>query len=342
MVNLPREYTVLKYYQYGIGTKHNKFNDTYQCGCPICREGGSLGRKQRCYFIPDNNNIYCHNCGWSSTPINWIKEVGNLDTADIVNELEEFDVDVDEYIDRQKQPVKVESSTLPKDCINLLDKRQVEFFSGNKIVKAALKMLDRRKIAEAINKPKALYVSLNDEVHKNRLIIPFYDYDDEIVFYQSRALLPNDTRPSYISKVNGVKSLYGFNNVDQSADNVFIFEGPIDAFFVRNGLAVAGIQERSKQSFTAKQQEQLSALKLFNKIWVLDSQWIDNTSLSKCKQLASQGETIFVWPENIGRKFKDFNDLARKYNLNQISSKFVVENSLKGLSAEIALEKIRI
>jgi len=122
---------------------------------------------------------------------------------------------------------------------------------------------------------------------------------------------------------------------------VFIFEGPINSFFTKNGVAVAGIQERSQQSFTLKQLEQLSSLALYKKIWVLDSQWIDNASRSKSKILADQNETIFIWPEKIGRKYKDFNDLAMKFNINEISAKFIADNSYKGMGAKIALEAIK-
>jgi hypothetical protein len=337
---LPREYIVLKFFQYGVGSKHNKFNDSYQCGCPICREGNSIGRKQRCYYIPSNNNIYCHNCGWSSSPLNWVKEAGNLSFNDVIDELKDFDVDVEEYIERRDQPEKKEASTLPKDCINLLDELQVEFFKNNNTVKRAINIIKSRKLDTAVNRPKALYVSLNDNVHKDRLVIPFYDSNGEIVFYQSRSIFANDTKPKYISKVNSTKSLYGFDNIDASLDDVFIFEGPINSFFVNNGLAVAGIQEKSHQSFTRKQEEQLSALKLFRRIWVLDSQWVDSASLSKSKILADQNETLFIWPENIGRKYKDFNDLAIKFNLNELSAKFITDNSYKGMGAKIALEAI--
>jgi hypothetical protein len=172
------------------------------------------------------------------------------------------------------------------------------------------------------------------------LVIPFYE-NGETVFYQSRTILYNDNKSKYISKINSAKSLYGFDNIDSSLDNVFIFEGPINSFFVKNGIAVAGIQEKSRQSFTLKQLEQLSSLALYKKIWVLDSQWIDNASRSKSKILADQNETIFIWPEKIGRKYKDFNDLAMKFDINELSAKFITDNSYKGIGAKIALEAIK-
>lgn len=341
MINIPREYTVYKFFQYGIESKYNKFNDSYQCGCPICREGKSTGRKQRCYFIPSKNNIYCHNCGWSSTPINWIKEVSGTNFTDIIDELKTFDIDIENYIENDNKPATFTATPdLPRDCINLFDKSQVEFFKDNKVLQKAIKLIKNRNLDIAVNRPKALYLSLNDNIHKNRLVIPFYE-NGEVIFYQSRTILSNDTKSKYISKINSTKSLYGFDQIDPRLDNVFIFEGPINSFFVKNGVAVAGIQEKSHQSFTAKQIEQLSSLVLYKKIWVLDSQWIDSASLSKSKILADQNETIFIWPEKIGRKYKDFNDLAMKFNIDEISAKFIADNSYKGMGAKIALESIK-
>lgn len=341
MIDIPREYTVLKFFQYGIDSKYNKFNDSYQCGCPICKEGKSLGRKQRCYFIPAKNNIYCHNCGWSSSPLNWIKEVCGVDFADITRDLKDFDVDVESYIKQDKTDrILQETPRLPKDCINLFDTAQINFFKSHPILQKALELVNRRKLDTAVNKPKALFLSLNDPVHKNRLVIPFYD-NNAIVFYQSRSILYNDPKPKYISKINSTKSLYGFDQISPNIDYVFIFEGPINSFFAKNGVAVAGIQEKSHQSFTPKQTEQLSSLTLYKKIWVLDSQWIDTASRSKSKILADQGETVFIWPEKIGRKYKDFNDLAMKFNINEISAKFIADNSYKGMGAKIALEAIK-
>ena len=59
MISIPEEYTVSKFFQYIYQPRFNKFNNTYQGGCCICREGGSLGKKRRCYYIPKNDNIFC-------------------------------------------------------------------------------------------------------------------------------------------------------------------------------------------------------------------------------------------------------------------------------------------
>ena len=78
-----------------------------------------------------------------------------------------------------------------------------------------------------------------------------------------------------------------------------------------------------------------------NKIWVLDSQWQDNAALLKTRSLIKDGHTVFIWPKNIGTKFKDFNDMVIHYELNHISPSFIKSNSHKGMKAEVLLTQIK-
>ena len=89
MISLPEDFVILKFYELGYYPKYNKFNNVYQCSCPICKEGRSLGKKRRCYYIPKNDNIFCHNCGWSSKPLKWIKEISGVSDADVIKELKD-------------------------------------------------------------------------------------------------------------------------------------------------------------------------------------------------------------------------------------------------------------
>ncbi len=338
---VPREYVVLKFFELGYYPKTNRFNGTYQCSCPICREGKSLGKKRRCYYVPENDNIYCHNCGWSGKPYKWIKEVSGKSDFEIIEEIKEFTGD-EEVVDTEFQK-KFVASTLPTDCINLYDTKQLEYYKGNDIVRICEQFITNRCIDKAVNKPDTLYLSLKDKVHKNRLIIPFFNERNDIEFYQSRTLLPKDnaTKPKYLSKIGADKTLFNINRVDPSHDTVYIFEGPINAFFTKNSVAVAGITE-GKGTFTPRQQQQVDgALRFYNKIWVLDSQWIDNASLKKTEYLLKNGQKVFVWPEKFGTKFKDFNDIAIACKIGEISWDFIQKNTFEGLEGIFKLSMIK-
>lgn len=345
MISLPEEYVVSKFFQYAYNPKHNRYNNTYQGGCPVCREGGSLGKKRRCYYIPKNNNIFCHNCGWSSVPFNWVKEVSGKTSIEIINEVKDFS-DEDEAVDILEEVVErkvVQSSTLPKDSINLFDDSQLSYHKDNKIVQACLETIKSRRLDTAINRPDSLYVSLTDQVHKNRLIIPFINESNSIEFYQTRTVLSNDsrTRPKYISKINAEKTLFNINKISGDSKSVFIFEGPLNAFFTKNSVAVAGITERGNAMFTKRQQQQAdTTLKWLDKVWVLDSQWLDDASLRKSKILLDNGQKVFIWPEKLGRKFKDFNDICMAGKIDEISADFIEKNTFEGLEGIFKLSYI--
>ena len=334
-VKLPEEYIVQKFYQYTGSPRHNSFVRTYQGSCALCREGKSWGRKRRCYYIVKKDLIYCHNCGWSGNSIKWIQEVSGLSFKEISEEVRDYEI---LPLEDTKAVVK-SSATLPQDCINILDRKQISFYDQDEIVCHITSFIKKRNLFSARYRPKTLWVSLVDYTHKNRLIIPFYNEDGQIVFYQSRSVFSSQT-PKYLSKRNSQASLFNLDNVDCDLDKLFIFEGPIDACFVKNGISITGIQENSNKCFSGKQEEQLLRYKLLDKIWVLDSQWQDSASNKKTHRLIDQDNTVFIWPEKYGRQFKDFNEMAVGLGINEIPYTFILDNSYTGLKGRLNMAQI--
>lgn len=345
MIAIDQDFVIQKFYELGSYVKHNRYNNTYQCSCPICREGNSYGKKQRCYYIPTKDNIFCHNCGWSSKPFKWIKEVSGVSDYELIEEIKKSNNVIHDIDKVFKEPLtKKETTSLPTNCINLFDESQLEFYKTNQVVIQCLNLIKERKLNTAINKPKSLYVSLDDKKHRDRLIIPFFNEQGKIEFYQSRSVTEIAKRltPKYISKINGEKTLFNIDNITSDIDNVFIFEGPINAFFTRNGVAVAGITEKGDVLFTPRQQEQINTtLKWHTRIWVLDSQWLDNASLQKTEILLNQGEKVYIWPENFGRKFKDFNDICLALNINELTPEFIQKNTFESIEGILRLAEIK-
>lgn len=323
MITLPEDFVITKFYQFAGGPTRNRYNNTYQGSCPMCREGNSWLKKKRFYFIPEKNLIYCHNCGYKCNPLKWISDVSCVPFYEVLKEANSSFSDI--IIDEPEKEIKKESDTLPKDCINLFDENQLNYYRNNEIVKLAKRFLETRMLTNAVNIPKAFYISLTDKVHKNRIIIPFFDENGKIIYYQSRTLLKSDeaSKPRYLSKINSEKSLFNIDKIDNLEDTIYIFEGPINSCFVKNGIAIGGIQENSYQLFTPKQQEQIDKFPFHKKIWILDSQWKDKASFNKTKKLLELKESVFLWPEKIGTKFKDFNDIAIYLKQSQISTDFV-------------------
>lgn len=324
---IPQDYIIHKFYQYAGYPRHKKITNTYEGGCCLCKEGSSWGRKRRLYYIVSDDIICCHNCGWYGNPGKWIHEVSGLSWSDIFKETQDYDtVTLDD-----QQTFSYNIPEMPGDCVNLSDTHQLRYYSNNDNIKKCLDVIAARRLDTAVNRPKSLFMSLNDKTHKNRLLIPFYNTENKVSHYQTRRI-DNDGTPKYLSKINSEKTLF---NVDKLSDpdDVFIFEGPVDSFFVRDSVAVAGIQETSTTGLTPAQQIQLGRHMLSRRVWVLDN---DATGHTKCKKLLERDECVFVWPREL-RGFKDFNDVCVKTCRDEISREFILKHTYCGIEGLVRL-----
>jgi hypothetical protein len=226
-----------------------------------------------------------------------------------------------------KKEFKVPS--IPEDSVDLFDSNQCDYYKGAsqyKFIQQALDYCNKRKLFTAVNRPSSLYISFSDYVHKNRLIIPFYSQDNKIESYQSRSLT-GDSYPKYLTKF-GDKCLYGENNIDLSIPYIFVFEGPIDAMFVRNGVAIGG------STLTEKQETFLN--KCFGQeiIYVYDNDKDNKEMDKKIRTLIDRGKKLFVWPKEL-RKYKDINEICCQLDINEFPYKFITDNSFSGIEAKL-------
>lgn len=337
--NLPKEYVVKKFFELGYFPQYNANNDNYSCSCPICLEGDTgIGNIKRCYYLPDKDIIYCHRCGWSSRPIKWIKEVSGITDNEILQEIQENDYD---YIDLDKSDfdfsnIELSVDLLPKNPIDLFDKGQLLYFKNNIMVNRVIHYLKTRRLFRAINRPKALFTSIDDPIHQGRLILPYYNEKQEVSFYQSRDV-SGESMIRYLSKQHGQKSVFNLGNLDYSRDNYYIFEGPIDACFVKNGVAIGGINP-GKSKFSGIQEQQLDNILMMGRIWVLDSQYLDETAKEKSEILLNDGESVFIWPRKEGTIYKDFNEMCIDLEMNEVPEQFILNNTYTGLSGILKLK----
>lgn len=329
-MNIPLDYIIDSIYKNCKRIK-NKANGVYMFECPICLEGKSRGKKRRGYFFSKNDYFYCQNCQRSWRPIDWILKVRGISFKEMIDEIGEdiYDV-VDLDTDDPQAEEIIEEDSLPRDCINLNDPKQVKFYNNNKIVKIALDYIRNRRLDSAINRPNTFYLSLTDYTYRNRLCIPFYDENNNIIYYQARALLEEDQKiAKYLSK-RDEKSIYGINNITDRIDYIFIFEGPIDSMFCQNGVGLCGL------NMNPKQKTQLDMFRLFEKIWVLDNQSDNSDVMSKYKSLIEQNERVFIWPKVLD-KYKDLNEMCMSLGCDFINPLLFIKNSYKGIEAEMKI-----
>lgn len=332
MEGLPQDYIIQNIYSYCKRPTYKKYQGVYNAECCVCNEGNSSGSKRRLFYFPAEHYFYCFNCSRSWNEINWLQEVSGKQYFEILKESKQFNgstnlVDMLSSQVEVKVPIKVPS--IPEDSVDICDDQQCDYYKGTsqyRVLETALNYCNTRKLFTAVNRPKSFYISFSDYVHKNRLIIPFYSESGKIESYQSRVLI-GDEYPKYLTKF-GDKCLYGENNIDSSIPYIFVFEGPIDAMFVKNGVAIGG------STLTEKQETFLN--KCFGQeiIFVYDNDKNNKEMDKKIQTLIKQNKKLFMWPKEL-QKFKDINEICCSLDLNEFPYKFIVENSYSGIEAQL-------
>jgi hypothetical protein len=331
---LPEQYVASILHQYCRSVHYIKHSSSYRASCPFCHEGNSQATKTRLNYYVNKDYLVCYNCSKSFSGFGFVRVLTGKTAREIFKEVSEgYDTSKNITFEDDIVVKKKEVSTLPINSINLTDPIQIKYYENESVIKDALKYVTDRRLLTAINKTP-LYLSLVDYLHANRLIIPFLNINKKISFYQTRAIYKKDEYPAkYLGKLNSPKSVFGLNNVTTELDYLFIFEGPIDSMFVKNGISMAGLQ------ISDYQKDLLQPFFLYKKIWVLDNQLDNENVIEKNHQLIDQGETVFIWPKKY-HMFKDVNEICCKLKVDSIHPDFFIKNAYNGLQAKTILSTI--
>lgn len=156
---------------------------------------------------------------------------------------------------------------------------------------------EKRKIPIQIFKN---FMVCKDGKFKNRLIIPFYNKDNKVIFWQGRSL-KND-EPKYLNSSIVNKPLYNIDFVDVNKP-LIVFEGPIDSMFVENSVATTGA------NISGNSIEFLDKLK--EVYYIFDN---DTAGSEATKKFIEKGKNCFLWFKflsdyKLSKKIKDINDV---------------------------------
>ena len=291
LMELPTEYLENKFYE--LVPRPLKTSTGMQGECPYCREGKSRNRKRRFFYYKNKGFLICFNCGVSKNGVDFLKEIGGMDFRLIQKDLVDMGC----------------SDSLYKKHINLNDYKKKSKEDKNwsltwidaKQNKTCWYYIIERKLNVAINRPKRFYY---DTIEK-RLVIPSFD-GNKIETFQTRRLLDDDS-PKYLTPT-GLPRIWGIHQLNLSIPYIFVFEGPIDAMFVQNGIAVMGAKTTN---------EQINKIKLsgLEPIFILDND--NNPDVEEIrKKLIRKKLNVWNWPKTI--KYKDINEWAVDKNVNEI------------------------
>jgi hypothetical protein len=313
-MELSDRYILEAFYTFSGTPTFNKYDGKYNAGCPICREGKSWGKKERLFFYPSTSSFFCFNCSESWTAKQWIHEVSGLSYEEMSVEDSQNDFSKD-ILDGVKIR-KLVLPSLPFDSVNITDPIQKKYYQNNQWTNKAWDYIEKRRLGSAINSCGTFYMSFSDKTHKNRLILPFKDRHNKTVFYQTRSL--DNSEPRYLGKTGHDKTIFGVDRIDPDFEYIFLFEGPIDSLFVRNGVGLAGL------TMSETQKKQLSEFPFHKKIWILDNISVvkDEETKNKTLKLLNSGESVYKW----GNNYKDLNDMVVAEGLDGIDPEIIINN----------------
>jgi transcription elongation factor Elf1 len=293
-----------------VSPKLQKFTqkkmDLYNFRCPLC--GDSQKNKTKCrgyiYRKKDNYFYMCHNCGVSTTFYNFLDKVDPTLTKEY--SLERYkNGEVDAKNNNYKKPEFEEAKIKPvfreKISLESIESLPEEHFAktyvrSRKIPEDFHSQLyfapDFRKFVKELGIDKE---GLKED--DQRLVIPFYDENKNLIAFQGRALGESKLRYITVKTNDDNSKVFGLDRIDQDK-TIYVVEGPIDSMFLDNAVATADSNLASITSIYDKSKVVL----------VFDNEPRNKEICKKIDEAIDNHYNVVIWPEMI--ESKDINDMV--------------------------------
>jgi hypothetical protein len=244
----------------------------------------------------------CHNCGASTSFYNFLDKVDPT----IVKEyaLERFkngDTGNQNYPKPTFEEFKTERPTFKKSLgiptIESLpiDHRAKVFIENRKIPEENYKQLyfaeDFKRFIEDLGIVQE-GLKENDE----RLVIPFYDKEKNLIAVQGRTIGDSVLRYITIKTDDNNEKIYGMDTVDTDK-MIYVVEGPFDSMFVDNAIATCD----SNLTHAATVYDKSNITLIF------DNEPRNKEIVKKLEKAIEDHYNVVIWPEMIEEK--DVNDM---------------------------------
>jgi hypothetical protein len=281
--------------------------DSYNFQCNICgddREWNPTFKRGHLRLYRGYGTQYwtykCFNEGCSCQDKAWPGEAWLEKTAPHLYDeyqaelLSDSRKDHSEEIARLEKQVAIERRRVKKEKEDK-EQKALEYFieitDNHKLCKSAIDICKKRFIPEEIWSKFFVALPGKGSIYSNRMIIPFYDNEDDVYYWQGRALLDGQN-PKYLNRLSSKdESVYNIYNVDKTKP-IFITEGPIDSMFIENSVATLGLEVSDKMK------EIINSFD--NAIYLFDG---DESGIRTSQKYINQGKKVFLW-ENFIKELK--------------------------------------
>lgn len=278
--------------------------DLYNFRCPYCGDSQKRRNKARGYLFKVKNDFVfkCHNCGMGRTLANFLKDQDTFLH--------------DQYVmEKFKDGKTGKGTTVPNPVFNFQEPKffrksekeiDLEKVSDLNSSHPAREYLENRGIKDLdyfyycpkfkawTNNQKKIFDNLKQD--SERIIIPFKDKEGNLFGYQGRSLAPK-AKLRYITIMLDEEQpkIFGLDKVKED-NTVYIVEGPFDATFLENSVAMAG-SDADVRSFGWN-----------DYVWIFDNEPRNREIVARIDKTIQRGDKVVIWPKNIQQK--DINDMV--------------------------------
>jgi hypothetical protein len=130
-----------------------------------------------------------------------------------------------------------------------------------------------------------------------RLVIPFYNEEKELIAFQGRALGESKIRYITVKVKEDAPKLYGMDRINKD-EMVYVTEGPIDSMFLENAIATADSHLEFATKFLDKSKVTL----------VFDNEPRNKDICKQIDQAIDNHCNVVIWPDMM-EEYKDINDM---------------------------------
>ena len=296
--------------------------------CPVCGDSKKNKTKARAYLYRVKTDMFfkCHNCGAGHNLANLIKLLDKPLYDQYVVERYKGSKPVSEknLFDKFKTNTKERLKTSPLQGLTPIKELDNEhpakkYVTNRKISEQFFdKLYYSKKFQDYVNKLRpGTFSSINKSYEHPRLIIPFYDVDNEVFAIQGRAFGKEQPKYLTIKLKENKQKIFGLERINLHK-RLYIVEGPLDSLFLDNCLAAAGADL------------QLPVEKK-DVVFIFDNEPRNKQIIDRMYKMIEKDYMIVIWPE--GQKEKDINDMIINGKTKEEVQKIISDNTYSGLSA---------
>ena len=309
-----------------------KNNNLWQFRCPICGDSQKNKNKARGFIYEKQNKYFyrCHNCEFGTSFGRFLEKVNpNMHKEYVTEQFRERQDKSVPFKQKPQEKFEPEHNGILEglDKISSLEKdHPARKYLTDRLIpeKTFSKLYFCTEFKKWTNKviPDKFPIPIQGDTP--RLVIPFFDSENNIIGFQGRSFDPKDLCKYITIKLKGVEDLiYGQERIN-NRNKKYCVEGPLDSLFLPNCMAMAGIKFNVFDLDT---------------IIVLDNEKRNKEIVHSLQKFITNGYSVCIWPEGVNGK--DINDMI----LNGMTADEIIDvidnNTHSGLQADVILSRWR-